>query len=210
MLMEAAQFELLSALEEVAEEIRAEAAALRASDYVVWPDRAAYTGTWLTFPLALRTYPDSLVVDLAAHRALCPQTSRVLDCHPRIFAAGFSRMEPGCHILPHVDKKEPNVLRAHLALKTGQHSVMRVAESLHHWVDGQALIFDALIDHETINLGSEDRLVLMFDFEMTEDELAYAKRFNSTVDPRFFSPASVNIPFGEVFAQSDCEMSPMD
>jgi hypothetical protein len=44
---------------------------------------------------------------------------------------------------------------------------------------------------------------------MTEDELAYAKRFNSTVTPRFFSPASANIPFEEVFAQSDCEMLPV-
>src|SRR5689334_15392542 len=34
--------------------------------------------------------------------ALCPETARVVETIPRMVTAGFSRLEPGTHIKPHV------------------------------------------------------------------------------------------------------------
>ena len=81
----------------------AECDRLTKSDWLQWPMSAAYQGEWLLLPLISRRLCDGLAIDFEAHRRLCPETYRILAAMPEVVEAGFSRLEPGTHIYPHVD-----------------------------------------------------------------------------------------------------------
>lgn len=147
--------------------IRAELDDLRPDEFVPWPDGGAYVGSWATFLLFLRTYPASLEgrVDFAKNQRRCPRTTQLLrdlGCH----TAGFSRMDPGCHIGKHVDLKANDELRCHLGLRVPPGALVRVGPQFATWLEGKCLLFDGAIEHETANLGSEPRTILMADFRV--------------------------------------------
>lgn len=149
--------------------ILAEVDALSVDELVPWPEYGAYQGVWLTFPLFLRSYPASLEgkVDLAQNRRRCPRTTQLLQ-QLGSYTAAFSRMEPGCHIGTHVDLKATDELRCHLGLRVPAGAVVRVGDRFATWQDGKCLLFDGLIEHETANLGSEARTILMADFRVPQ------------------------------------------
>lgn len=133
--------------------------ALAPCDFIDWPDRGACHGTWRAFPLFFHTYPEGLEAHFAPNQARCPESTRVLRSIPRVVSAGFSWMEPGCHVLPHTDSKPENLLRTRLGLRVPPGAVMRVGADRHEWNAGRCLIFDGAIEHETANLGVEPRVV---------------------------------------------------
>ncbi|MEZ5979854.1 MAG: aspartyl/asparaginyl beta-hydroxylase domain-containing protein [Planctomycetota bacterium] len=181
------RFPILAELEAAFPIFLEEMQALSRDEYVLWPDTDAYLGEWWLFILFYNSYPDSLVVDFEANQRRCPRSMEFFAKHPSIFAAGFSWMEPGCHIVPHVDLKPDTQLRAHLALRIPDGAGFRVGDERHTWRDGEALVFEGLIDHETANFGSEPRILMMVDFTLTEEELAYSREFMSKVDPKFLA-----------------------
>ncbi|HKB17385.1 MAG TPA: hypothetical protein VKF62_15055, partial [Planctomycetota bacterium] len=61
------------------EGIRREAEALRREDCVSWPEKEAFLGTWLVFPLIVESYREFLDIDLSPFRRLCPQTTAILE-----------------------------------------------------------------------------------------------------------------------------------
>lgn len=97
----------------------------------------------------------------------CPETWRILQKIPGLKSAMFSIFEPGKHLPPHRGPYN-GVLRFHLGLlvpdepdKIG----IRVKDEVHHWKEGEALIFDDAYEHEAWNHSDKVRVVLFVDFE---------------------------------------------
>lgn len=174
MLLDPSRFAVLADLERHHAQFLAELDRLEPACFVPWPQRAAYEGAdWLVFPLFLDSHPADLPVDFAANQSRCPESTRILR-GLGVLAGAFSRMEPGCHILPHRDHPRPNVLRAHLGLRVPPGSQLRVGQDRGAWQEGRCLVMDGQVEHETANLGSEARTILLVDFCMNDSERAYA------------------------------------
>ena len=98
------------------------------------------------------------------HRALCPNTTILIDQIPELISCDFSYMEPHTHILPHKGYSRM-VLRCHLPLIVPEENkcAIRVGNETRHWEEGKLLIFDDSFEHEAWNQSNERRVVLMFD-----------------------------------------------
>lgn len=97
----------------------------------------------------------------------CPETWRLLQKIPGLRAAMFSVFEPGKHLPAHRGPYN-GVLRFHLGLKVDEQSdrlAIRVRDTLCHWREGEALIFDDAYDHEAWNHTESTRVVLFVDFD---------------------------------------------
>ncbi len=179
MILDPDRFSFIPPIEQAFDTFLREFAALRREHFIEWPDRPAYQGTWLAYPLFLASHPPGIDRLFALNQARCPESTRVLKSIPRVVSAGFSWMEPGCHILPHTDQKPANLLRTHLGLRIPEGSLMRVATERYTWETGRCLIFDGVIDHETANLSTEPRVVLLVDAILDDEELAYLRSTRS-------------------------------
>lgn len=178
MLLDTREFSFCAALERLYPLIRSEHDALAPEEFRPWPVPGAFTGSgrWLVFPFFLRDRPPELKGDFAAERARCPMTVAALRSLPGIDSAAFSRLEPGCHILPHIDKYFPGVVRAHLGLVVPAGAQARVGTFHTEWREGRALLFDGQVEHEVVNGAATPRTVLLADFVLTADEMATLER----------------------------------
>lgn len=158
------RFGFCAAIESHYPTFRREAGRLEPAEYLPWPDRGAYRGSWRVFPIFFARPPGGMAVDEARHQARCPESSRVLRSMPGIVGAGFSLLEPGTHILPHVDAKDGLTLRCHLGIRVYAGSRVRVGDAIGAWEDGKCLLFDGFVEHEAANEGVEPRVVLLADF----------------------------------------------
>lgn len=174
-LLDAHRFAITSLLEPVWQQIRAEMAGLAPADFVPWPNDGAYCGHWLAFPLCLKGYAEDMPVDLDANRRRCPFTASLFDRFGRHGTYGFSRMLPQTHIYPHRDGQQRDVLRAHLGLDVPDGALFRIGTERLSWQDGKVLVFDGLIEHETANVGTLPRTILLADFSLNPDELQYVE-----------------------------------
>jgi aspartyl/asparaginyl beta-hydroxylase (cupin superfamily) len=167
--LEAARFPFVRVLESQFETIRSEAEALGREDYVSWPEKGAFLGSWLVFPLIVESYREFLGVDLAPFRRRCPETTAILEALGGVAIGGFSRLEPGAHILPRVDGQGRGVLRCHPGLRVPPRCFLRVAGEVRTWKEGECLVFDVNVQHDAANLGTEPRTVLLADFRIPSD-----------------------------------------
>lgn len=97
----------------------------------------------------------------------CPETSRILATIPDLQTALFSILAPGYHIPAHRGITR-GLVRVHLALKVPTERLkcrMRIDEDVHHWREGECLIFDDTFEHEVWNDTGEERVVLLMDFK---------------------------------------------
>jgi hypothetical protein len=188
MLLDAWRFAFTTALERHYDTFRGEFAALMREDFMLWPDRNAYRGQWLVAPLFMSSHYPGIEEHFARNQAKCPRSTACLRSIPGVTAAGFSWMEPGCHIPAHRDVKALHVLRAHLPLEVPDGARMRVAEDVHTWEEGRCLLFDGYLDHETRNEALVRRVVLLVDaaLEGGEFELlqAWRREHRVEVDPK--------------------------
>ena len=72
---------------------------------------------------------------------------------------------PGTHILEHTDARTEDSLRCHLGLKTNDQAKIRVGNETTGWVEGRCMLFDGSVPHESANLGTQPRVVLLVDVE---------------------------------------------
>lgn len=103
----------------------------------------------------------------ALARELCPDTSRLLDGVPRLENAFFSILAPGKHVPTHRGVTK-GMVRSHLALKVpadAERCTMRVGDERCVWREGELLFFDDTYPHSVANDTTEERAVLLFDFE---------------------------------------------
>ena len=100
-------------------------------------------------------------------RRLCPETSRLLDTVPRLENAFFSILAPGKHIPSHRGVTK-GMVRAHVGLEVpadAERCRMLVGDAVCVWREGELVFFDDTYPHEVWNETSEERAVLLFDFE---------------------------------------------
>jgi aspartyl/asparaginyl beta-hydroxylase (cupin superfamily) len=139
--------------------IRAEVDRLDLTHFEAWPERFLYDHGWNVFGL--------YGVGQKLHRNcdLCPETTRLVEAIPGLMMAGFSRLEGGTHIRPHVGYT-PVVLRCHLGLivPDSNRCRLRVGTETRSWQEGACLVFDDTMEHEAWNDADTQRVILLVDF----------------------------------------------
>ncbi len=176
--LDKAEFPWAKLLEENAEKIRTEAAAvLKTSQHLpniqdIQPAESALTtdNNWKTFFL----YGFGLKADKNCER--CPETARVLEQIPGMLTGFFSILYPSKHIPPHRGIFK-GIVRTHLGLivpKTKQPDDlrMRVGKETVYWQNGKAVFFDDTYVHEVWNNSDGIRVVLLIDTERPYSKFA--------------------------------------
>jgi hypothetical protein len=146
-----------------------ELAMLRSEHFVPWHEVAAYSGGWVVCPLVIQIDPVPPVYDLERNRRLCPR-SYALVARPRILLAGFSRLMPGCRVLPHTDRPKAGVLRFHLGLGDAAGAALVFDDVEVAASRGSGVLFDQSLTHAAHNTGSQPRDALVVDIELTAGE----------------------------------------
>lgn len=141
--------------------IRAELDALTGEEFIDWPEHSLYGERgWKTFGLYAfgQRQPEGC--------ARCPQTEKLVRQIPGLMMAGFSRLAPGAHIVPHrgYEGYSGYVLRVHLGLDVPADCAIRVGTETRSWQEGKCLVFDDSFEHEAWNRGDRTRTVLLCDF----------------------------------------------
>lgn len=160
MYCDASQFEFVKRLEAGWQSILAELNTIPANLFIPYPERYLLdkrTG-WDTFGI----YFLGVKIDLNCD--LCPETTRLVESIPGMITAGFSRLVPGAHIIPH-SGKPVGVLRCHMGIDVPDKCGLRVGNEIRRWENGRCLVFDDTSEHEAWNLDSQPRTVLLLDFK---------------------------------------------
>lgn len=113
--------------------------------------------SWRLFGLYLRGRP------IEAHCRACPKTAAVLARIPRLTKAGFSCLEAGYVMEPHIGH-DPKNYRIHLGLIVPEGDCgLRVSGEARHWEVGKVTMFDDTFIHEAWNRTASHRFVLIVD-----------------------------------------------
>ncbi len=99
--------------------------------------------------------------------ARCPATARLVERIPGVRTVLFSIHEPGMAIPPHKGVTASMCI-LHLGLKVPRDSAncaIRVGTDVQHWKEGEAFVFDDTREHETWNRTSDDRVILLVQFD---------------------------------------------
>jgi ornithine lipid ester-linked acyl 2-hydroxylase len=161
MYYETARFPFAAHLEENWREIRVELDALAGEEFIAWPEHSLYgEHGWQTFGLYAfgQRQPEGC--------ARCPRTEALVRQIPGLMMAGFSRLAPGAHIVPHrgYEGYSGYVLRLHLGLRVPEGCAMRVGTETRRWAEGKCLVFDDSFEHEAWNRSDQVRTVMLCDF----------------------------------------------
>src|SRR5947207_1397734 len=141
--------------------IRQELLGISRDNFMEWPQKFLYESGWHVFGLY------ALGKKMNENCAWCPETTRAVERVPGLVTAGFSWMEPGTHIKPHVGYSKA-VLRCHLGLVIPNECGLRVGHEIRSWAEGKTLVFDDTTEHEAWNRSSSIRVVLLLDFARPE------------------------------------------
>ena len=166
MFLDKTRFPMLAELEGHVDTFVRELDALPQEAFSECPLHTLYNHGWYVFPL-IYGYPDpDLEWDPAAGPRLCPESFEIVSRHPQIDAVGFARLLPGCHITAHSDMPPPGMLRAHLGLHVPKHARWRLGDREVKWVEGEFRLFDHGMVHEVFIGGTQQRDVMMLDFQV--------------------------------------------
>lgn len=155
------RFEFVKNLESNWQVIKNELDRLDPDDFIPYPERYLLdkkTG-WDVFGL----YFVGVKIDLNCE--MCPQTAKLVKSIPGMTTAGFSRLAPGAHILPHSGRPS-GVLRCHLGLDVPPKCALRVGSEIKTWQEGKCMVFDDTEEHQAWNLSDRARVVLLLDFKI--------------------------------------------
>ena len=157
MFYDPAEFPIANVLTDNWEIIRDEYLALEEDAFDPWVQRGMHGAGWSVFGLVAAGHA------IPGSEMRCPKTQALLAGLEGISLAGFSRMAPHSHILPHCGWAE-NEYRLHLGLVVPDGCRLRVAEETRNWQPGKCLVFDDTIEHEAWNDSGRFRGNLMVDF----------------------------------------------
>jgi aspartyl/asparaginyl beta-hydroxylase (cupin superfamily) len=115
-----------------------------------------------------------------ANCARCPTITRVIEGSNTVRTlAGLlyvSRLSPGMHIEPHIGPTNIR-LRCHLGINIPDGDCgLKVGGETRHWQEGQCLVFDDSLQHESWNHTDWPRIVLIVDLwhpDLTPSEISY-------------------------------------
>ena len=94
-----------------------------------------------------------------ATETLAPTAVALLKQVPGVRLAGFSKMAPHGHIVPHVDNAGLNQRSVAFHVCLTGHGRMRVVDDWIEQLPGHLVVFDSNVLHEVVN-GPEERIVL--------------------------------------------------
>jgi beta-hydroxylase len=138
-------------------DIIAEFAALGDEALQPWPERALYGQGWNTFGFRFLGHR------LEENCLRCPATAAALGSIPELISAGFSVLEPGSWIRPHVGYSH-SLYVGHLGLIIPPDCALRVGAETRGWTSGRFLAFNDMVQHESWNRGDSRRVVLLIEF----------------------------------------------
>lgn len=152
------EFPFVRVIEQGAPTIRRELDRVLDDDaFSPWLETGLYSTGWSAF--ALRFFGHRFDENCLK----CPLSTEIVEQVPNLLTAGFSRLEAGARIKPHVGYTS-RTLRCHLGLICPPRCGIRVGDETRSWTNGKCLIFDDTIEHEAWNDSREDRVVLLLDF----------------------------------------------
>jgi ornithine lipid ester-linked acyl 2-hydroxylase len=99
--------------------------------------------------------------------AKAPVTTALLEKVPNLQISWFSILSPGYHIPPHRGVTK-GIVRAHLGLiipKDAEKCRIRVGDQIRVWKPGEIFVLDDTYEHEVWNDTTEERVILIFDFD---------------------------------------------
>lgn len=105
--------------------------------------------------------------DSAVAQTLCPRTTTLLAEVPGLQTALFSMIAPGTHIPRHRGVYK-GLINYHLALvvpRIAERCRMQVADEIVVWREGGCVVFDDTNPHEVWNDTTQERIVLMLQFD---------------------------------------------
>ncbi len=116
---------------------------------------------WCIFPLYLF---DKLNLD---NSAAMPGTCDLLARIPHLRSAAISRIGPGTEIQPHQGPPEIStfILRVLMGLDVRGECVIRIGDEERPLVEGELLMFDDLLFHQSFNRSGAHRSVLIIDID---------------------------------------------
>jgi beta-hydroxylase len=154
MFMNPADYPFLAELEKEYLPIRKEMDSLSPRSFTEWPQKFLYESGWNVF--GLYAYGKKL----SQNCSLCPHTTQAVEKIPGLFIAGFSWLDAGTHIKPHVG----------YTAVVPEGCVIRVGNESQSWQEGKTLVFDDTTEHEVWNRSSGTRVVLLLDFRRPGQE----------------------------------------
>jgi aspartyl/asparaginyl beta-hydroxylase (cupin superfamily) len=155
------RFSIVRELQNHFNDIRTEAMAIDHGAYHHETEPLHRKGDWAVFLLYEKGRMN------AANCSRCPLTARLIEsCDTVRSLAGlvyFSRMSPGAHIAAHCGPTNLR-LRCHLAIEIPSGDcAIRVGDETRQWQQGQCLVFNDYLEHESWNHTATTRLVLVVD-----------------------------------------------
>ena len=141
-------------------QIRAEALACRASMIDIADGRTA-AGAWHILPLLAEKEDRAVFSDAqcTANRLLVPYTLDILSTIPDLHACAFSALDPGKKILAH--RHVNPFVTAAFCLQEGGDAYIVVNGERRAFHDKEIIIFDYTQEHEVVNNGVQERIVLL-------------------------------------------------
>jgi len=124
------------------------------------------------------------------HAAACPAVMEALGHAPLPFVAGrapnalWSRLQPGAHIAPHHGMLNTRLI-CHIPVRPAPGCTLRVGNETRTWESGKALVFDDSVEHEAVNAGPEERVILLFEVwrpEVPEEDREAISRIFQAID----------------------------
>jgi ornithine lipid ester-linked acyl 2-hydroxylase len=157
MFFDPALFPFTTTLETQWRVVRDELERLETHHFEEWPEKHLYGEGWDVFGFYFlgRQFPENC--------QLCPETARLLATIPGLKSAGFSVLQPGTTIAPHVGYS-PALLVCHLAVIVPDECALRVGNEQRQWEPGKCLVFNDMVEHEAWNRSSSRRVVLLIEF----------------------------------------------
>ncbi len=156
-------FPFLKVLEESFSAIRDEALSLEPHELLPYPVKEFYNRGWWVCPLRSQDSPPEMQPIIKKNRKRCPRTWEALQALPGNHLAGFSILEPGCEMEPHVH--DEGFFIAHLGLVIPPGCGIEVLGQARTWEEGRCFAFHETDRHYAWNRGSERRIVFLGDFQ---------------------------------------------
>lgn len=172
------QFEFLKPIEEQFDVINQEwlEACSDSNRFVKWPQPwMIASGVWDLIVLKLSEgvqHPGTEQYN-QSYASLFPKTLDILmSCvGDKLDGVSFSRLAPGTHLTPHRGRFS-NTLRAHLGIDipVGDCKIKVQNEEI-KWEEGKIIILDDRLVHEAWNRTDKNRIVMIFDFTVTNEQV---------------------------------------